>query len=448
MKKITLLTMALCMATTLFAQKSVTLDFTTDGSGLPTAAGVEADYTFQGYELTIQNGKWNKGYNAGDPGYLFIYNSGKGAEIDGYVTLPALDFKIGSITVKTGTSASTSVQVALLNGSEEIETKTLNAQDAEFTWAITGDQAGTRYTLKVMNNKNAQYQTITITEAAAEGTLAFKGGDNYNFGVALKGAQSQELEVLTDGVSSDVAVSVAGAGFEADVTTLPSTGGIITVTYTGNNAGVANGTITLTAGSLTTTADLTAVIADNEGTLSDPLSLEDVALLCDIAGETEFWVSGVVAGSASNNGKLAEETTYSNLALGTGEPYVPVQLPKGDIRTALNPMDNPDIIGETVWIKGQLLLYFSSPGVKNPTDYSLDGVNSAISGVNHVAVAKNNAYAVNGYIKTTGDNETVSVYNVTGKLVATGLAGQDIKMDAKGIYIVKVGNKATKVVVR
>ena len=57
-------------------------------------------------------------------------------------------------------------------------------------------------------------------------------------------------------------------------------------------------------------------------------------------------------------------------------------------------------------------------------------------------------YATNGYIKTNGNNETVSVYNVTGKLVATGMAGRDIKVNGKGIYIVKVGNKATKVVVR
>ena len=58
------------------------------------------------------------------------------------------------------------------------------------------------------------------------------------------------------------------------------------------------------------------------------------------------------------------------------------------------------------------------------------------------------AFAVNGYIKTNGNNETVYVYNVTGKLVATGVAGRDIKVNGKGIYIVKVGNKATKVVVR
>lgn len=68
--------------------------------------------------------------------------------------------------------------------------------------------------------------------------------------------------------------------------------------------------------------------------------------------------------------------------------------------------------------------------------------------LNNTQATANRVYAANGYIKTTGNNETVSVYNVTGKLVATGMAGRDIKIAGKGIYIVKVGDKATKVVVR
>ena len=68
--------------------------------------------------------------------------------------------------------------------------------------------------------------------------------------------------------------------------------------------------------------------------------------------------------------------------------------------------------------------------------------------INATQATASRAYAANGYIKTNGNNETVSVYSVTGKLVATGVAGRDIKVSDKGIYIVKVGNKATKVVVR
>ncbi len=447
MKKITILSMLLCMAVTLFAQKSVVFDFAVSGEGLPTAAAAEATYQYNGYDLTLQNCKYSEGYNGG-ANYLMVYQIGKGAKVDGYVILPSLDFKIGSITVLTGSSASTNVEVALCKGEEVLETKKLSEQSAEFTWNITGDNVGTRYTLKVANKYNAQFQKIVITEADAAGTLTFKNEGNVNFGTVLNGTQTQTIEIITEGLSENVTVAVAGEGFETALTTLPATGGSVDVTYTGYTAGTFSGTITISSGSLNATANLVAVVAENEGTLSNPLSLEDVALLCDLVGTNEYWVSGVIAGSAENGGTLAAETTYSNLALGTAEPYVPVQLPKGDIRTAINPYDNPHMIGKTLWIKGQLLKYFSVGGVKNPTDYSLDGINSGLTAINNVNAVVNNAYAVNGFIKTTGMNETVYVYNVTGKLIATGVAGEDIKIDNKGIYIVKVGNKATKVVVR
>ena len=211
---------------------------------------------------------------------------------------------------------------------------------------------------------------------------------------------------------------------------------------------MANGTITLTSGSLTATANLVGNTAEHQGTLADPLDVADVATLNELTGTTEYWVCGVVAGSAANNGELASEASYSNLALGTEAPYVAVQLPQGDVRTAINPLDNPDMVGKTVWVKGQLLTYFLSPGVKNVTDYSLDGISSPLTALDNTKAVANRVYAVNGFIKTSGNNETVSVYNVTGKLVATGVAGRDIKVSQKGIYIVKVGDKATKVVVR
>lgn len=133
--------------------------------------------------------------------------------------------------------------------------------------------------------------------------------------------------------------------------------------------------------------------------------------------------------------------------MGTAEPYIPVQLPSGEVRTNLNIVDNPELKNTTVWVYGTIESYFSVPGVKNVTDFSLDGSNTW-SAVESVKAVAGKAYAVNGHIVTTGNGESVAVYNITGKLVATGVAGRDIKVAAKGLYIVKVGNKATKVVVR
>ncbi|MBO7317189.1 MAG: T9SS type A sorting domain-containing protein [Bacteroidales bacterium] len=443
MKKITLLSLLLCMAVSLFAQKSVVFDFAASGEGLPTDAAAEATYTYNGYEFIMQNCAYKQGYQ-GSANYLMVYQKGKGAKIDGYVTLPALDFKIGSISILTGSSASTNVEVSLINGSETIEAKKLNAQSAEFIWTVTGDEVGTRYTLKVTNSYNAQFQKIVITEASSTGTLSFRESGDVKFGTALDGIQTLSLDILADGLSEDITVTIDGKAFSSNVTTLPATGGAVEVTYLGNNPGTNEGTITLTSGSVTATANLIGVTTENEGTLENPLSLEDVAILCDLSGNTEYWVVGVVAGSAENGGKLAAETTYSNLALGTSEPYVPVQLPSGDIRKAINPYDNPDIVGKKIAVKGQLTKYFSVPGIKNTSDYNTE----MYSAVMELQTSSLKAYAINGYIKTTGNNETVRIYNVTGKLVATGVSGRDIKVSDKGIYIVKVGNKTSKVVVR
>lgn len=442
MKKTTLLlSMLLCMASVSFAQKSVKLDFTTETAQTTisqTTVTADTDYTLDGYKFTINNAKMsNPKY---PPTYLMVYTNG-------YVNLPVVDFKVGKITIKTGTGASKAVEVKLMNGTTLIEEKVLNAQDSEFTWTLTGQEAGTAYQL-LTSYKSAQYQYIIMEEASAAGTLSFKNAGDVEFGVGLGSSQTNDVEVVADGLSSDIAVAVEGAGFTVDQTTLPATGGTIKVTYTGNAAGSANGTLTLTSGSLTATTNLTAATAEHAGTLQDPLTQADVTTLCGKTGTTEYWVSGVIAGCAENGGTLATKTVATNIALGTAEPYIPVQLPaQSDIRTNLNLLDNPTRLNTTVWVKGQLLTYFSVPGVKNPTDFSLDGL-KAWSGVESVKAVNNKVYAVNGYIKTTGNNEAVSVYNVTGKLVATGKAGRDIKVAAKGIYIVKVGDKATKVVVR
>ena len=52
---------------------------------------------------------------------------------------------------------------------------------------------------------------------------------------------------------------------------------------------------------------------------------------------------------------------------------IPVQLPTGAIRTALNLVDNAGNLGKSVKVLGTLESYFSQPGIKNTTGYWLDG---------------------------------------------------------------------------
>ena len=46
-----------------------------------------------------------------------------------------------------------------------------------------------------------------------------------------------------------------------------------------------------------------------------------------------------------------------------------VQLQKGDIRDALNLVDNPDILGRYVWLRGDVVdAYYGMPGIRNITE--------------------------------------------------------------------------------
>jgi predicted extracellular nuclease/endonuclease I len=50
---------------------------------------------------------------------------------------------------------------------------------------------------------------------------------------------------------------------------------------------------------------------------------------------------------------------------------LPVALPSGAIRTALNLLDHPENLGKKVQITGSLELYFGAPGLKSPTAYTI-----------------------------------------------------------------------------
>ena len=103
-------------------------------------------------------------------------------------------------------------------------------------------------------------------------------------------------------------------------------------------------------------------------------------------GQQKVWVKGYIVGFV-DGAKLADGAkftaegceTATNLLLATNpaetnvENCIPVQLPSGDIRAALNLQDNPDNLGKEVKLYGYVLKYFSAPGLKNVTAYEFTG---------------------------------------------------------------------------
>jgi hypothetical protein len=101
--------------------------------------------------------------------------------------------------------------------------------------------------------------------------------------------------------------------------------------------------------------------------------------------ETAVWVEGYIVGVYETGGTtfvanfVAPFATNSNLLIADSPDEtslakcLPVQLPSGEIRTALNLVDNSGNKGKQVKVLGNLQAYFSQPGVKGLTGYWMDG---------------------------------------------------------------------------
>ena len=111
------------------------------------------------------------------------------------------------------------------------------------------------------------------------------------------------------------------------------------------------------------------------------------ALAAFVAGETKpaivkGYIVGTIDGMSVAEGALfsGTATTATNLLLAdnTNETdytkCLPIQLPTGDVRTALNLVDNPGNYKKYVVLTGSLEKYFGVAGLKSVSAYTIDGV--------------------------------------------------------------------------
>ena len=114
---------------------------------------------------------------------------------------------------------------------------------------------------------------------------------------------------------------------------------------------------------------------------TDPDDAMAVAQARDSAGAENVWVSGyIVGGDLSPKSASFESpfTSRTNILLGPKSTTsdraacLSVQLAAGEVRDALNLVDNPLNLGRKVLLKGNLVeAYYAMPGMKNVTDFEL-----------------------------------------------------------------------------
>lgn len=129
----------------------------------------------------------------------------------------------------------------------------------------------------------------------------------------------------------------------------------------------------------------TSGIADGNGSESSPYSTSQV--LSGAATGSNVWVAGYIVGYIPDktfseavigaDGAVQTNVIIANTADETNiNKCIPVQLPSGDLRTAVNLSTNPGNLGKKLSYYGEITTYFGTTGLKNGTAWSLDGTST------------------------------------------------------------------------
>ena len=122
-----------------------------------------------------------------------------------------------------------------------------------------------------------------------------------------------------------------------------------------------------------------------QGTKESPYSVVE-ALAAYVEGSPKAaWVTGYIVGSVDGKSITenivfgASTSTQSNVLISdnpnatTADECIPVQLPSGAVRTALNLVSNPGNLGKKVKMNGSIEKYFGVKGFKSVTEYEIEG---------------------------------------------------------------------------
>ena len=311
---------------------------------------------------------------------------------------------------------------------------------------IIPTQQGLSYFVESLNAQ-VRIKTLNVTievDGGAAETPSISAM-NVAFGILSETNATKTITVTGANLTNAITTTLkTGTAFELSGD-LTKDGGDLTVKFIATEAATYSDEITLTSGETTKTIEVSATLVETEGngTKENPYTCDDVKLLNNSLTSGKYWVKGYILGCIKNNAiETPSFTQVSNLALGAianAEDYVPIQLPSGDVRTALNIVDNPTLLGREVLVYGNLENYFSKPGVKNVTDYVIVEENGGTATSVDVTTISN-IYTLNRTIVAEGEFE---IYTVTGQNV-TGMNGSL----ENGVYVVRTANAAVKVVVK
>jgi hypothetical protein len=126
-----------------------------------------------------------------------------------------------------------------------------------------------------------------------------------------------------------------------------------------------------------------------EGTKESPYSVTAAKAAFVDGSQKAAWVTGYIVGSVDGK-SITENAVFSastatasnvlisdNPAATSIDECIPVQLPSGAVRSAMNLVDNPGNLGKLVKLNGSIEKYFGVAGFKTVTEYEIEGGGSS-----------------------------------------------------------------------
>ncbi len=123
------------------------------------------------------------------------------------------------------------------------------------------------------------------------------------------------------------------------------------------------------------------VLGGDKGSGTGTYDAMTVSEAKEAIGEEDVWVCGYIVGGDLSSSSASFEEPFSsrtNILLGPRssttdkDACMSVNLPSGDLRDALNLVDNPGLLGRKICLKGDVVeAYYGIPGIRNLTEYEL-----------------------------------------------------------------------------
>ena len=338
MKGLILLLMAVVLQSSAFAQEVITSTFT--DKNLTTQEGVKWTGTASNFDGT--KGLQFYGKN-GPKQYTLTYA--------GATNVTSIELHYASTTKGVGT-------IEAKVGGQVFGEKVSVSKDAvdgkTHTFTSTSSLSGD-VTLNLNVTANSLYiSKVVITTGTGETTIiaaptfSKEAGNFFTpFDLTIKAAEGSTIKYTLD---NSEPTADKGTDYSNPIK--------ISATTTVKAIAIKDGKTSTVA-----TATYTLVSLTGNGSFENPYTVDDIEFLDT---NTKGWFKGTIKGSYKEGGHVATTAVNTNLAVGDDNTLIPVYLPNGDIRDAVNVNDHPDFVGKEIIFYGEKVTYFNNPnGIKN-----------------------------------------------------------------------------------